>query len=447
MVSRCGNCSVHLSRIIIRPVTYEAALDYIAALSHRGWRLELDRMREFVRRAGLPGALDSRRGPQYVHIAGTNGKGSVTAYVQFMLREAGYRTGGFFSPYVYDIRERVQMNGDLISKVDLARLTEQLMPISEELEGSPFGGVTEFEFKTGLAFAYWQEQRAEWVALEVGLGGRLDATNVVTPAVSVITSIGLDHTAILGDTYAQIASEKAGIFKPGVPAVMGALPPEAQAVVRGKAEDAGSVLWGLGEEFSAVTADDGISVKLPGRTIEGLPQPFPGRHQVGNVGIAVAALEMAGLRIEPETMRAGLSKVHLPGRFERRFVDGRLVVLDGAHNTESTRALVETLQGILPGRRFHLVFAMVEGHDATPIVDLLAPHVESVHLCPVGFRRTRQPEELADLFGSGARTYVDSAKAIAGALDQDGPILVTGSFYLVGEVGNWLSASGKTRAQ
>jgi dihydrofolate synthase / folylpolyglutamate synthase len=206
---------------------YQQAQDYIASLAQRGWRLGLDRMTEFAARADLVGSLGDGDSPKFIHVAGTNGKGSVTAMLQSCLVDQGHRTGAFFSPYVVDPRERIQFGREMISKEDLAAIATKLMPIGESLSETEFGGVTEFEFKTAMGFEYWKQKECDWVALEVGLGGRLDATNIITPASSAIVSISYDHVSILGETLAEIAREKAGVIKPGRPVVVGEMPDEA----------------------------------------------------------------------------------------------------------------------------------------------------------------------------------------------------------------------------
>lgn len=430
---------------------YSDALAYIASLSHRGWRLGLDRMEEFLRRSKLEDAVGGRpNGPDFIHVAGTNGKGSVTAYLESMLRHSEYRTGAFFSPFVFDIRERVQANGELISKEELARLTKILAPISDSLEATEFGGTTEFEFKTALGFAYWREQRADWVALEVGLGGRLDATNVVCPRASAIVSIGLDHTAILGPTYAEIAREKSGIIKPGVPVVAGRLPIEALAVVESTARTQGSPLWRLGFEFEV--EPDGYrtyEVRTPALSVGRLTPPLPGAHQVENMAVTVASMIVSGAYRDEESVRSGLANTRLPGRFEVREVQGQTVVLDGAHNAESMQSLVLTLEERFPGAKFQVVFGMVQGHDPASVCAGLDSIAERVHLPPIDFHRATEPNALAPYFTSPTVVHESMESAVRAALESacDSPILVTGSFYLVGAAGNWLSASGSKSSQ
>jgi len=411
-------------------MTYAEALDYIGALSHRGWRLGLDRMEELVRRCGLERGLTELK---HLHVAGTNGKGSVTAYLQSVLTYSGHPVGGFFSPYVYDIRERIQMNGEPISEFVFTGLVEKLKPVADSFDDSEFGGITEFELKTAMGLLFWLEQEAQYVALEVGLGGRLDATNVVTPACSTIVSIGLDHTAILGESLAEIAAEKAGILKPGRPAVIGDLPKEALVAVREVAYGQGVDLWEFGREFGV---DAQSRVFTPRRTLAITP-PIPGRHQLHNVAVAVATLDRV-LSLSDEAIAQGIALTRIPGRFERRFVQDRLLILDGAHNTESMEALAETLAAEYPGQRFAAVFGMLEGHDPGPVARAVERFAEEVHLSPIDFRRTRQPEELAPYFHVRAIAHEEPMAAFESALASGLPVVVTGSFYLVGEVGRAL---------
>lgn len=428
-------------------MTYPIVLDYIASLQTRGWRLGLDRMEELVRRAELTDVIGiGHVSPQYIHVAGTNGKGSVTAYLQAMLRESGYRTGGFFSPFVYDIRERIQLDCESISVDDFTRHAIRLMPIAESLTDTEFGAVTEFEFKTAMGLAFWKEKKAEWVALEVGLGGRLDATNVVIPACSAIVSIGLDHTSILGETLAKIAFEKAGILKPGVRAVAGDLPTEASHVVESRAQELGCELWSFGREVKAHEEASGFTVQTPAGIHTDLVPPVPGKHQVKNMAIAVAAMDASGATKDSSLLATGLRKVFLPGRFERRNVQGVRIILDGAHNAESMRALIETLESELPGEKFLAVFGMVQGHDPGPVVKSLEEVSNEVFLAPIDFRRTYDPTDLTPHFLRPTLVFRNVEVAMKAALENAAgrTIVVTGSFYLVGEAGRYLSSLEET---
>lgn len=429
-------------------MTYEEALDYIASLAPRGWRLGLDRMQALVDRAGLQDSLGAPRGPQYIHVAGTNGKGSVTAYLQNLMVESGARTGAFFSPFVHDPRERVQFGRDLISEADLARLTETLMPVAESFSGTEFGGVTEFEFKTALGFLYWKEKKCDWVALEVGLGGRLDATNVVTPRSSVIVSIGLDHTAILGNTVEEIAYEKAGVIKPGVPVVVGQMPPGALQTIEAYAKEMGAPVWRFGREVQLVAGGPGaFTVTTPAGSLQDVQPGIRGHWQPHNVALAIAAAQAAGLNLEPSATRRAIQATTAPGRWEVQRALGVEFLFDGAHNEDAAKALALSLAANYPkDHRFVLVTNMVAGHDPVKFYSPLAPYIQSAHVVPIDFHRALTPEQ--------TKAALDPLMPCVTAYDsvQDGlweavadskngrSVLVTGSFYLVGEVRRALRA-------
>jgi len=394
-------------------------------------------MQEFARRAGLYGALGEVGGPQFVHIAGTNGKGSVTAFAQSLLVEQGYRTGAFFSPYVADPRERVQTGRDLITKEDFTRLVEELIPIGESMEETEFQGPTEFEFKAGLGFRHWQQQKCEWVALEVGLGGRLDATNIIDPAVSVIVSIGLDHTSILGDTEALIAREKAGIIKPDRPTVVGPMSSEAMAVIEEVARERGSEVWAFGRGFLAAPTASGWVGRTPNRELRGLKPGLGGPIQGVNLGIAIAALDAAGAIEDESALHLGASRAFLPGRLQRMVVDGVPIVLDGAHNSAAAVVLADSVRD----GSYVLLTSMVQGHDPWTFYSPLRDVVSEAVVGPIDFHRA-QPvgvlKEALERVGIPSETADSAKEALAKALKIGKPILVTGSFYWVGEILNLL---------
>jgi dihydrofolate synthase / folylpolyglutamate synthase len=340
----------------------------------------------------------------------------------------------------------VQFGRELISKKHLAQLTEELIPIAESFSETEFGGITEFEFKTALGFLYWKRSHCEWVALEVGLGGRLDATNVVTPKTSVIVSIGLDHTNILGHSLEEIAYEKAGVIKPGVPVVVGEMPIAAFNVIERVAKDHGAELWRFGNE---VTHKSG-TVTTPVRIHQNIQAGVAGHMQDHNVALAVAALDAAGMKIQETALSDGAKNAYAPGRFERMEVDGSQFLMDGAHNPDAARVLVEGLREIADsGQTIILVTGMVAGHDPKDFYRELAPYVHSAHLVPINFHRALTTDEIANALTDlgienrrhkTLRKGLDAAKAEAGS---DGLILVTGSFYLVGEVGRALDVADR----
>lgn len=429
-------------------LSFPEAVDLVSSLENRGWRLGLDRMHEFVRR------LEIAHWPKFVHITGTNGKGSVTAFSQSLLQEQGWRTGAYFSPYVYSIRERIQFDpgqskgsgrkrGALIDAQEFAALVERVWPIAASLEGTEFDGPTEFEFKTALGFQHWSDKNADFAALEVGLGGRLDATNVIVPECSIITSIGLDHTQILGSTHAEIAIEKAGIIKPGKPVVVGDVPEEAWHAIETIAKVNESRVLRYGRDFVLSTGFDGFRVSTPGASYERLTPGISGAAQPHNMAVAIAAVEAAGGIRNPNRVAHGVAKAYAPGRMEWAEYKGVNVLLDGAHNAEAVRVLVESLQNRPEGNgRIVLLSGMLEGHKAGDVYEQLAKFIDEAHFVPIDFHRARTPD---DLMGEAGWLF---EKAVAHTTVADGleecvrskpdTLLVTGSFYLVGEVGRML---------
>jgi dihydrofolate synthase/folylpolyglutamate synthase len=422
-------------------MTYQEALQYLRDLEPRGWRLGLERMQEFVRRAGLAPFMGEAGCPRYIHVAGTNGKGSVTAFVQSMLLSAGYRTGAFFSPYVVDPRERVWFGPRMISEQDFCEAIEKLKTVSESLEDTEFSGVTEFEMKTAVGFEHWRKHGAEWVALEVGLGGRFDATNVVTPRASVIVSIGLDHVQILGDTIEKIAFEKAGIIKPQVPVVIGEMPKPAREVIQRVAEEAASPVWTYGEEVCVNQVGVGEwRVQTP-RSSAILRPGLYGEIQGHNSALAYAAMELSGAGSGQKVADAAQS-ASIPGRFQRLMFRDRQFVLDGAHNSEAAlnlRRAVNSFLGKSGTGRVLMVSGMMSGHEPAGFFAPFADLVDEVHLATVDFNRAVPAAELKVAIGSlfpRVYTHESLPAAISSAVETSEAsdlILVTGSFYLVGE--------------
>ena len=458
-------------------MTYREALAYVDGLAPRGWRLGLDRMREFAHRVGLEDALGVTSGaslppaprifdqsdnpanqqssPRFIHVGGTNGKGSTTAYLQSILHESGYRTGAFFSPYVYDPRERIQLGRELIPEGIFAGLTAMLQPIAEEFTESDFGGISEFEFKTAMAFLFYKRMQCEWVALEVGLGGRLDATNIVMPDCSVIVSVGLDHTNILGNTVEEIAHEKAGIVKSGVPVVIGQMPDAARKVVEEEAARKGSQVWLFGRDILVEedSADRSLAVETPRGRHAGLRLGIRGAMQSHDMALAVAACDAAGATRTLGGLQRGTANSSIPGRFEFRRYRGREIILDGAHNSDAAEVLVESLQAHLrlgPGGKLILVTGMVAGHDPAAFYRPFEGLAAIGFAVPIDFHRALRPEDV----GEAMKTHIPEihvcatvqeglGRAIDSAAETD-TVLVTGSFYLVGEVGRSFLSTGES---
>ena len=408
-------------------MTYDEALIRINGLEGRAWRTGLDRMRALVDLAGLRPTLDGRR---YIHIAGTNGKGTTTAFVESILRHQGLRTGAFFSPYVVEYRERIQAMGRMVEEDDLVALAERILPIADGMVGTPLGGASKFEVEAAMGLAYWEAQDCDWVALEVGLGGRLDATNVVEPNVCVIASIGLDHTALLGTTLREIAREKAGIIKPGVPIVLGAMPREAQETIAEIASEKGAPLWIQGQDYTSSSRHQTFEVETPnGRYVSELPKL--GGIPPMNAELAIAACSAAGALPAVADLSQGVRTAWLPGRWDWRDVQGRRVLFDGAHNADAATLLVERLGD----RRVRLVSNMLSGHEVDGFYRTFLGRAVGVEVAPIQTPRALPAEEtvarIRDL-GLPARSHRSVYKAVRAALEGQETVVVTGSNYLVG---------------
>jgi len=386
-----------------------------------------------------------------LHIAGTKGKGSTAALCNSCLRAAGYRTGLYTSPHLYTFRERIQIAGEKIAPQGVVDLVKRVRPLVDEVPG-----VTTFEVVTAMAFLHFADQQIDIAVLEVGLGGRLDATNVVTPEVSIITSLSLDHTYLLGDTLADIAVEKGGIIKPGVPVVVAPQRDEAMDVLARLGRQRKAPLIAIGRDWtytpgSAEPTGQSFTVqKLHGNSSPLTGEfwlPLLGRHQLENATCAIAALDRlrkAGFVVSREAVDKGLHTVRWPGRME---VLGRepLVVVDCAHNPYSARVLREALADWFPERRWVLIFGASADKDVAGMLRALAPTIDYTIVTRSAHPRAVAPVVLADVtaeVSEGAEVSVsvekalDRARKVAGANQG---LLVTGSIFLVAEARNaWL---------
>jgi dihydrofolate synthase / folylpolyglutamate synthase len=394
---------------------YVATLERLRSLSRHGVHLGLERMERTLDRLGSP-----QRAFPSLHVAGTNGKGSTSAMLDACLRRAGLRTGLYTSPHLCRFTERIQVDGREIARGALSRYVDRALAVEPAL--------TFFEAATVAAFCCFAEERVEIAVVETGLGGRLDATNVITPLVSVITRLGLDHTELLGLDLASVAREKAGILKPGVPALSAPAAPEAERVVSERASALGCRLRVAGRDFSLVEEEQRL-VYRGAAVLDGLRLALAGDHQRENAALCLAALEelrAQGRHIPDAALREGLAAVRWPGRLEQ--VDDRHL-LDGAHNPDGARALARALG---ERRDLCLVVGILGPKDPRPVLEPLLPHAGRVVFTRPRSERAIPPEELAPLV-PGAATAVDLAAALDLLRDDGRPRLVTGSLYLVGE--------------
>jgi dihydrofolate synthase/folylpolyglutamate synthase len=410
--------------------TYVEAVQYLQALEvARGWDLSLARMEAALARRGRP-----ERRVAAIHVAGTNGKGSTAAMMEACLRAGGYRTGLYTSPHLVDFAERIRAGGRTIPHDTVVELVADVRATL-----APAGlALTHFEFVTLMAFEWFARIGVEAAVIEVGLGGRLDATNVLEPRCAVVTSIAMDHEAFLGDRLDQIAAEKAGIVKPGVPVCVGRLAPEAAAVVATRAAAVGAPLWCAGTDGILAAARTGDVFRGPGTCWNDLRVRLRGAFQRDNAEVALLALAVARewWPLDETAVRTGLAHVVWPGRLAVVREQPR-VILDGAHNTAAIEAVVAELSGLCEGRPLTLVFAAMQDKAWALEIERLLPHVVDVVMTGVG-RRAENARRLADAVAGRCPVAVveDPRDAVRLAIERAGTggvVLVTGSLFLVAE--------------
>lgn len=415
-------------------MSYQEALEYIHSVGWLGSRPGLSRTEELLRRLG-----DPQKTLKFVHVAGTNGKGSTCACIASVLQRAGYRVGFNLSPYILRFNERIQINGREIADEELAALVEEIRPHAEAMDDHP----TEFELITALALLYFARQECEIVVLEVGLGGELDSTNVIPcPEVAVITAMGMDHTQVLGETMQDIARAKAGIIKRGGVVVSESGCDEAETVFRETAQRRGARL--IAADHRRITP---LRMELSGSEFSCTPYgtlrlPLLGEYQMRNVCTAITALEALrerGWQITETALREGLAAVRWAGRFEL-LRERPLFLLDGAHNPHGMRATVESLRLYFPSRRIHFLLGVMADKDVEAMLALLAPLAASFTAVRPDNPRAMRAEELAQRLSrlghpvqvaADVREGVRMVCACAGA---DGIACALGSLYFSGDV-------------
>jgi len=431
-------------------VTYREALDYLGSLETLGIRPGLERTRALLARLGEP-----QRAFPSVLIAGTNGKGSVAAFLASILRSADWRAGVYSSPHLVRFEERIVAGGDPISEQEVAALTSEVAVAIEAEERAGGEVPTYFEATTALAFLHFSRQRVPIAVLEVGMGGRFDATNVVEPLACAITPVSMDHMQWLGRTLPEIAAQKAGIIKPGVPVVIAQQEPEVLGVLRAEAD---RVKAPLVEAAACPTEPPRGSRDLPdppvfslttvsGRRYDRLSIPLRGRHQVGNATVAVLLAEILadgrlpvlGPALDAEAITRGLARAAWPGRIE--IVPGRPdLLLDGAHNPAGCDTLAAYLKEHRAGRRIALLFAAMKDKPAGDMLGILGPLASEIVVTALPVARGESPDRLRSLAAErGLRAMPEplldraltTARAAAG---DDGLVVASGSLYLVGEI-------------
>ncbi len=368
-------------------------MKYLESLEKFGINLGLDRIQLLLEKLGNPHLKFKS-----IHVAGTNGKGSTCAMIASILKEAGYKVGLYTSPHLFDYRERIKINGKDIPKREFTRILERIRKRIRSRNKSETPTV--FEVLTAAAFIYFAEQKVDYAVVEVGMGGRLDATNVITPLVSVITNIDLEHTAVLGRTIAKVAAEKAAIIKRGVPVITAEAKPEALRVIKHNADK-----------------NRGLLIQV-GSVGEGLKSGLVGGHQKVNAACAVAAVRMANIPASKQAVLRGLKKVSWPGRFQvlsRR----PLTIVDGAHNPAGIKVLVETLKQQSPGKKFTFIFGTQEDKDSASMLSLLKPIAKKIVITHSSHQNAAHKDSIE---------LIDALKLSAGE-DR----VITGSLFLVAD--------------
>lgn len=420
----------------------------LGRLSRFGIRLGLERMAFLLDALGHP-----ERAYRVIHVGGTNGKGSVSAAIAAALTAAGYRTALYTSPHLHRVTERFRLDGRELDPREFAALLDECWPLVEQAQSAGLDPPTEFEMLTAIAYLWAKEARADVLVQEVGLGGRLDSTNLVEePAVSVLTNVGLDHTDRLGSTVEAIAREKSGIVKPGRP-VVSAFDGAALQVLRARCAECASPLYLLQEcaTYSARAAwgADGVARwRLDYRgvswSLRDAPLALPGRHQAVNAALALLALEVAAreaeLKVSEAAARQALREVRWPGRLELfALPGGPRIAFDGAHNAHAAAALAATLPETFRWRRLHAVVGMLADKDIDAALPLLVRHADRAFLVPPPGPRAPAVERLAAALRAVAHppftTFDDPRAALAAAMEGLEPpdlVLVAGSLYLVG---------------
>lgn len=427
-------------------MNYQQAWEFLDQLQFFKIKLGLNSMNRFLTQLDNP-----HHNLPCIHIGGTNGKGSVGATLCSILTSAGYTTGFYTSPHLSSVRERFKINDTYINKQDFARLISTIVDV---LNGNQ---ITYFECTTTLALLWFAEQKIDFAVLEVGMGGRLDATNVVTPLLSIITNVSMDHEQYLGDTLAQVAREKAGIIKDGIPVVSGVADDESGRVIKQTCKDHQAPLFLFGRDFDGVSHDSDHSRwqynGLNKMILADLPLAMKGNYQVGNGSLALAAVQLLqsrGYIITQDQIRTGLALTRWPGRLESFRLNklGKIVdshsdslqfLLDGAHNPAGVTALKHALEDDFSYARLILVWGAMEDKDLQTILQEIAPLADTIIFTRPEYERSATPEQLqatlpADMqkkavLASSVEKSIDKARELA---TEDDLICIAGSLYLVG---------------
>ncbi|MEX2104197.1 MAG: folylpolyglutamate synthase/dihydrofolate synthase family protein [Bacilli bacterium] len=428
----------------------DEAISWIHSLLPRGIKPGLRRMEWLMERLDHP-----ERRLKFIHIAGTNGKGSTASYLAHILQEANYDVGLFTSPYIEKFTNRIKYNGQDISNEDLVAMCNLLKPLVDECEQTELGSPTEFEVITAIAIQYFAKVSCPYfVVFETGLGGRLDSTNIITPLVSVITNIGYDHMNILGDTLPEIALEKAGIIKSGVPVVSGVTQPEVIDAITRVAKEKQSPIYIYGQDFYAEhghvsSIAQNFSYKDALTDIENIEITLMGPHQVDNAGLAVMTLSVLkqyfAAIIDEEELRRGFQKTTWPGRFER-LRENPTLIIDGAHNAEGATVLRKSLETLYPEKKIHVLLGLLKDKSIEAFLHEMIPIASTMTMTSPDSLRAMQAIDLAEVAKSIdpnkilyiEQDWKDAIAQIQSVATLEDVIVMTGSLYLIADIRKYL---------
>ena len=419
-------------------MNYEEAREYLDQVSKGGSVLGLDNMRELLKRLENP-----QDGLKFVHISGTNGKGSVLAYVSTVFKEAGYRTGRYISPTLFSYREKIQVNESFIGREDLAHLTEEVKKAAEEMQNSGKGFPTIFEIETALAFLYFAEQKCDIVILETGLGGALDATNVIkTSVMEVITSISMDHMEFLGDTLGKIALQKAGIIKPHTSVVSAVQDMEAMEVIRDVCRKKECVFDTVDQEQIKDISYGYEGQSFSYKDWKNIKISLMGSYQIKNAALALEAIEALrklGYELNDKAVYQGMKTAVWKGRFTVISKEP-FIIMDGAHNQAAAEELVRSLKLYYPGKKFYYIFGMFRDKDYHQVIRLTAPLAEHIVTVETPENPRALPAEELKKAVAEVNPSVEAAGSLRMAvnrvmeqIDKDAVIVIFGSLSFLGE--------------
>ncbi|TXK84717.1 folylpolyglutamate synthase/dihydrofolate synthase family protein [Paenibacillus sp. N3.4] len=441
------------------PVNFQTAKEAIGWIVGRmeklGIKPGLSRMQMLLEKLGHP-----ERRLKFIHVAGTNGKGSTCAYLTSVLRQCGYDVGTFTSPYLEKYTNRIQVNGADIEDEALLRLVNEMKPIVDEIGETEVGPPSMFEISTALAIMYFAKVAyPDYVVWETGLGGRLDSTNVVNPVVTIITNVGHDHMDILGDTLEQVAAEKAGIIKAGVPVITAVEPDDVWRVIERTAKEKKATLYSLHQQFSYSNTKSDLDHQTfdfngPFRNLKEVPITLNGQHQLTNAAVAVMTLEVLrqyyACIVDDEDLYKGLTETRWPGRLEMISNEPR-ILLDGAHNPEGAATLAAALTNVYRYRKLHLMMGMLSTKNHTGYLRHILPLVDTLIVTEPDFHKKGDASRLAEIASELLhdmnrkvdivieRDWKRALETLTSRTEQDDLAVVSGTLYLISDVRSWIT--------